>query len=131
MKTLIYKKLRNLYECVDVIEGAGDDMRIILDEPKNGKIRIGTRLYELTRGCAEISLAGIPDGEYVPTLITASRSDDMEAFILSDGKITRKFPSEQYIRTLGKICSSLEDRIAELEEEISKIYKMTDSTLTF
>lgn len=131
MKTLIYKKIRSLYECVDVIDGAGDVMRIVLGEPKNGKIRIGSRLYELTRGCAEISLDGIPDGEYTPTLITASRSDDMEAFILTDGKITRNFPSEQYIRTLGKICTSLEERIAELEEEISKIYKITDSTLTF
>lgn len=131
MTTIIYKRMGRLYECADVCRDGGDSARIILDEPINGKVRVGNRLYELTHGCAEINLASLTDGEYTPVLITASHTRNMEAFIVSRGEIQRKFPSEEYVRELGRLCASLEERICELEEEIARIYKLTDSTLTF
>lgn len=116
MKTIIYKTPIEYYECADIIDNGGDEIRFIFDKPIDAKLTIGSKSYAVAGGVCRARIDSLSDGEIKPKLHTGGRTLDIEGFFCRDGVLIKKCNGEEYARHLGEKYGELTKRIALLEE---------------
>lgn len=131
IKTLIYKKRLGRYDCVKITNGDSKGIRIVFEEPIDGKITIGNYVARLSRGVAEIDTARLSDGKISPKLYSGGKIYALEDFILYEGRISTPVPDSEYIRRIYENLDSLSERVSILEEKNEEIMKKMSQTLNF
>ena len=131
MTTLIYKYILGRYELYDVKNLAGEEMRIIFEEPYDGKLTLGDRVFNVTRGVCKIHKSHLQDGELSPKLITSGSIKTLEGFIAHGGAVTRISQGADYARSLASSVDALFKRVAALEAALSEVNKNMNRKLEF
>ena len=131
MTTLIYKNLLGRYELSDVKSLGGEDVRIIFEEPFDGKLTLGERVFNVTRGICKLHSSELPEGEISPKLITGGSIKTLEGFISHGGSVIRKCPDSDYIRLLTKSVDELYKRVGGIESSLTEIKQKLNRTLEF
>ena len=109
------------YECVDIKDDGGDDIRIIFDQPLCGTLVIGESVFPLIRGVCKATVGKMPDGECTPTIFVGAKSFKLESFFVKNGIILRHAPNGEYIRELYENYTKLEKRVDEMELRLENI----------
>lgn len=131
MKTLVYKKRLDRYDCIKITNGESKGIRIVFEEPIDGKITIGNYVARLSRGVAEFDTARLSDGKISPKLYSGGKIYLLEDFILYEGRISAPMPDSEYIRRIYENLDSLSERVSALEEKNEEIMKKMSQTLDF
>lgn len=121
MKIIVYKMRLNSYECADVKDDGGDDVRIIFDKPLSGTLTVKDKILPLVNGICKTSVRELCDGECAPTLFTSGKKYKLESFFIKDGFILRRSPDGEYVRELCENYYQLKKRVSEIEAELEKI----------
>ena len=121
MKIIVYKMRSKYYECVDIKDDGGDDVKIIFDQPLCGSLVIGDSILPLIRGVCKADVGSLPEGECRPTIFVGAKSYKIESFFIKDGIILRHSPDGEYIRELCENYAKLEKRVNEIETRLENI----------
>lgn len=130
MKTIIYKKRGDAYECVAIRESDDKLSAILLDEPCDGKIKIGKHLYETKNGVCRFDLSEIENGEYSPALIKNRRLYKMEEIIVRDGGVQKKTLGEDYLRALSSRIEENHRKIFAMEKKLTELSEKIENKIT-
>ncbi len=117
MKTIIYKKRLNQYECTEIQDGGGDRVKFVFDYPINAKMLISKTVVNVADGIGMTSIKKIPEGDVSPKLFSGSSVYTLEGFTVNKGAIIRRCADENYIRNLGRFCEELSIRFEKLEKQ--------------
>ena len=131
MKTIIYKMRSSFYECTDIKNDSGEDIRIIFDEPISGSVIIGKSAYPLLRGICKMSIRDLAEGECLPTLLTNRKKYTLEGFYVKDGILLHKEPDGEYIRELFENYVALQKRLSEIEKALADIENRITQKINF
>ena len=131
MKIIIYKIILGKYELTDLRDDGGEELQILLEEPVSGRLMLGSRVFNVTRGMCKLKTHELPDGEISPKLITAGAIRNLESFISHGGHVSRKAPDAEYIRSLGAAADTLFKRVSAIEKTLTSIEKKLNQKIEF
>ena len=131
MKIIVYKMRSKAYECTDVKDDGGDEVRIIFDEPISATLAIGASTAPVIRGICKTNVRELPEGRCSPIVFMNGKRYELESFFIKDGIIQRRSPDAEYIRALYESYSSLEKRICELELNLKSINEKITQKIKF
>ena len=131
MQIIIYKIRLGKYELTDIKDSGGNDARIVFEEPIDGKLTLGNRVFNVTLGICKFNLDDIDEGEISPKLITGGGVKTLEAFITHRGTVLKKQPDAEYIRALAKAVDELASRLKSLEGSLDEIRNRINQKIEF
>ena len=121
MSKIYYEKRDFGFECVGVANDGADTLRFIFNTPIDGRLIIGDRISEkISGGVSTVKLSQIPEGECKPSVYKSGKHYKLESIIIGKG-VSRKAPSDEYIRSLGKEIFLLKERLSSLDKEIKAL----------
>ncbi len=124
MKTVIYKIRAKRYECAEILDRGGDDLKFVFELPINARMLISDSVVEIKDGIGKTKLSRISDGDVSPKLFIGGKVHTVEGFTVSRGAVIRKRADEEYIRNLSEFCEELSKKVEKLEiknEELEKL----------
>lgn len=119
MKIIVYKTRSKSYECTEIRDNGGEDIRIIFDEPISGSLTIKKEVFPITRGICKMSVRQLSNGECSPMLFANGRQYKLESFYIKDGILLRSAPDGDYIRELYENYLKLQKRVSEIEARLA------------
>ena len=127
-----YKTRHGVGEWVSFTDDGSDVITISLDQKTDGAITLGSGIFSLKKGEANIKKASIPNGEYHPKVECESGVYFLEGFEKQQRDILPLKLSEENIRDLirrayliEEECVRLKERVLHLED-ISKGHNIFD-----
>ena len=106
------------YECAEIRDDGGEDIRIIFDEPINGAVKIGKEIFSLSSGVCKANIKQFPGGELSPVLFANGKQYKLESFFVKDGILLTRAPDGEYIRELYESYRKLQKRISDIESRL-------------
>lgn len=131
MTIIVYKIRLGRYELTDIKDSGGEEIRIIFEEPTDGKLTLGERVFNVTRGICKLTSRELPEGDISPKLITGGVIRTLEGFVSRGGSVIRKCPDEEYIRLLAKTADELTARVKSLEDSLLEIKNKISQRIVF
>jgi hypothetical protein len=118
MKTIVYEIRAGKQECAKIMDDGSDELKIIFEEPIDGKMTVGDRVFSVMCGVVKLKIETLPQGEILPRLLTGGRIYNLEGFILKGDALLPIAHDESYIRELSSRCEELCRRLGALEERV-------------
>lgn len=131
MKTVVYKNRRGCYDCIKIENGAGRKIKLVFEEPIDGKITVGELVFNLSRGVSEIDTARLSDGKITPLLYSGGKIKRLEGFMLSGGEISQLLPDGEYVRSLADALELLSHRIDAIEKQLCDVFEKISQQIKF
>ena len=118
-----YKTRHGVGEWVNFTDDSSDVITILVDQKTDGAITVGSKVFALKRGEANIPKASIPNGEYHPKVECGGGVYLLEGFEKRQRDILPLKLSEDNIRDLirrtylvEEECVRLRDKVLHLED---------------
>ena len=131
IKTLVYKNCFESYNLIKIKNGESKKIKLVLEEPLNGKIALGELVFNLSGGVAEIDATKLPEGKNFPILYSGGKIKRLEGFIYSSGEISFLLPDPEYVRNLSASLAILSERLDAALLKIEKLEKQITETINF
>ncbi len=131
MSELIYKVRGDFAECQALKEGDAKCVKVTVIGRDSGILSIGERSIRLRDGVSYLSLEGLDDGDYTPTLITEDGIVKFEAIRKTGVKITHAPIDREKLSRLYDYIDRLENRIADAEAKLGVLEREIVGTPLF
>ena len=131
MKTIVYKNRLGRYDLIKIKNGSSKKIKLILEEPLNGKITFGNSVFKLSEGVAEIDTGKLCEGKNTPMLYSGGKIRLLEGFIYDGEEISYCLPSPEYVRNLSDSLFYLSERLSSAEEKIKGFEKKISERINF
>lgn len=131
IKTIVYKNRLGRYDLVKIKNGDSKKIKLIIEEPLNGKVTLGNSVFTLSRGVAEIDTGKLSVGKNTPILYSGGKIKMLESFIYTEGELSFTLPDPEYVRNLSDSLFLVSERLSSAEKKIEKLEKKISETINF
>lgn len=121
MTEIIYKIRSGFGECRTFLEGEARSVKVAIVGADEGILVIGGRRRRLSAGVCYLSLEGIPDGDYTPTVIVGGETITLERIRKMGDRVSRPPLDLELISRLITLADRLEAKVGWLEEEVKSL----------